>query len=359
MSKKYRVVVVGVAHMHVFENTQAFAQHPQCEVLGFADVPPKTPTLGDKPTTRKGNVIFLQEKGLPLFEDYRSMVDELHPDIAIVCCENAQHHAVITDLLGRGIHVVVEKPLALTIEDARAMADLAVEKGVALIVNWPSTWVPAMRAAQPLVEAGEIGHVYKFTYRNAYSPGPLGYVPGITDEEKAVEWWHIAETGGGAYLDYCCYGCNLARYFLGEKADTAWGLKFNVATPYATAEDNGVLVAQFPSGAVAMLDGSWTQKHPGVSNGPICFGSEGTLVVDGANDRVLIYKEKGKTEPTRVVEAPPLPEDRNDLAKEVIHHLETGEPLHPTMSMQVNLDAMAILDAGIRAAASGCTEKVK
>ena len=61
---------------------------------------------------------------------------------------------------------------------------------------------------------------------------------------------------------------------------------------------------------------------------------------------------------TVVTEGDPLPEGRETLAKEFIHHLETGEPLHPTLDMMQNVEAMAILDAGIRSAASGKMELV-
>ena len=59
-----------------------------------------------------------------------------------------------------------------------------------------------------------------------------------------------------------------------------------------------------------------------------------------------------------MTEGDPLPEGRATLAEEFIHHLETGDPLHPTLEMMQNLEAMAILDAGIRSAASGKMELV-
>jgi hypothetical protein len=66
----------------------------------------------------------------------------------------------------------------------------------------------------------------------------------------------------------------------------------------------------------------------------------------------------GATEPDQVIEGESLPEGRETLAKEFLHHLETGDPLHPMLDMEFNLEVMAILDAGIRSAKSGQMELV-
>jgi len=72
-----------------------------------------------------------------------------------------------------------------------------------------------------------------------------------------------------------------------------------------------------------------------------------------------VYSSRGHGgEPDDVVVGEPLPEGRGSEAEEFIHHLETGEPLHPTLQLEHNLEAMAILDAGIRSARSGKTELV-
>ena len=71
--------------------------------------------------------------------------------------------------------------------------------------------------------------------------------------------------------------------------------------------------------------------------------------------RLVAYSPTGQR---LKLEGDPLPEGRETLAREFIHHLETGEPLHPTLEMMQNLEAMAILDAGIRSAASGKMELV-
>ena len=124
---------------------------------------------------------------------------------------------------------------------------------------------------------------------------------------------------------------------------------------------------RFPQ-ALAILEGTWTTWHAGVPTGPIAYGAKGTLVVNSrprgegqpADQVVEVYTTRGygPAQPDQIVEGEPLPAGRATLAEEFIHHLETGEPLHPTLDPDLNLEMMAILDAGIRAAASGKLELV-
>ena len=87
-------------------------------------------------------------------------------------------------------------------------------------------------------------------------------------------------------------------------------------------------------------------------------GTTGTMSLQGASATGQVRLVQGKGAEPRLVEGAPLPEGRDTLAKEFIHHLETGEPLHTTLDADFNLDAMAVLDAGIRSAESGKMELV-
>ena len=170
----------------------------------------------------------------------------------------------------------------------------------------------------------------------------------VTKAEKAAEWWHQASEGGGALLDYCCYGACLAAWFLDAVPVSVQGMKANLMSP-GDADDNATLMLRFRA-ATALLEASWTTFHRGVPNGPIVDGTHGTMVVEGPD--VMIYGERGAMTPTRVEQGDPLPAGRATIGEEFLHHLETGEALHPTLDLPLNLDAVGILDAGIRAAGS-------
>jgi predicted dehydrogenase len=371
MKKTYRIGVIGFAHMHVNTLLDEFAKLPGVQWTACADTVPAVPPRCAKKDTRIANLKRAREvTGIPrAYEDYRQLLAKEKPDIVIFCPENSRHGEVAEAIAAAGAHLVTEKPMAASLGEALRMARAVRTAGVELMVNWPTTWSPAVRAAKVLLEQGVIGQVWELKWRNGASMGPLAYGTGldeVTDAEKRAEWWHQAAAGGGALLDYCCYGACLSRWLLDQKAVAASSLKANLASPYGDAEDNAVIVVRFER-AMAILEGTWTTWNTGVPVGPVIYGTRGTLVVDHAVDprtgkdapAVKVYMTRAyQGEPDRLVFGDPLPVGRATLAEEFAHHLETGEPLHPTLQLEHNLEAMAILDAGIRSATSGKQELV-
>jgi predicted dehydrogenase len=144
-------------------------------------------------------------------------------------------------------------------------------------------------------------------------------------------------------------------------------MRANLTSPFGDADDNAIITVRFPN-ALALLEATWTTWNVGLPTGPIAYGTRGTLVTnlrklagqEHPTSVVEVYTSRGYAfgGPDRIVEGEPLPEGRATLAEEFVHHLETGEPLHPTLDMMQNLEVMAILDAGIRSANSGKVEFV-
>lgn len=359
MAHKWRIAVIGYAHSHISHFVDCFLkQGDRVEWVATADTKPLVEPLSSVPGTRYGTMNEILEK-VPFqkkYDDYEKLLAENELDLVITCSENAQHVNVACAALKKGIHVLMEKPFATNLQDAVRMVRAAEEGKAEIIINWPTTWRASIRYAHELISKGEIGKLFKVTWRNADSYGPLSYGQQMTDVEKGYEWWYQQAAGGGVLLDYCCYGACLSRWFYGEKAVSAYGLKGRFDSHFGDTEDYATITARYPQG-VAILEGSWTTQNTGVANGPLFFGTEGTMVVE-KDGSLTCYKTRHKNDPDIVYDVPPLPEGREDIAKEVLYHLETGEPLHPTLSLPVNFDAMALLDAGIRSAESSKMELV-
>ena len=185
------------------------------------------------------------------------MLDKETFDILIFCPENARHGEVAEAIAAKGIHMVTEKPMAASLSDALRMVRAVKANNVELMVNWPTTWNPAIRKMKALIDEGVIGDLWEVKWRNGASMGPLSYEVGPnawTDIEKSAEWWHHEADGGGALLDYCCYGACLARWFIGEPAASATAVSANVNSHYGDAEDNAIITVRFPR-SLAILEG--------------------------------------------------------------------------------------------------------
>ena len=353
--KKWKLGVIGFAHMHVNGLIDDFNGLAEVEWIACADTKPSVKPVSDQRETRTANIKrALEVTKIPkYYECYNEMLNSEKFDIIIACPENAKHGETAEKIAEKGVHMLFEKPMSSSYGDALRMTRAAAHHNVKLAINWPSTWWAAVRTAQALAESGIIGRPLKFFYRNSSSLGPLEYGQTLTPYEKSAEWWHREEDGGGAMLDYCCYGSCLSRWFMGKPAVAAMGIRANLNSTYGDADDNGIITARFPDG-IATIEGSWTTVHTGINNGPVVFGEKGTLVCEGG--KVLVFKDRNSAEPTETYNAEPIDEHRNNPAKEFLNHLSAGEPLHITMQPEFNLEAMAILDAGIRSAKSGRLE---
>jgi glucose-fructose oxidoreductase len=365
--RRYRVAVIGVAHMHVNELMRRFAELPSVDMVAIADTAPPEPNQSS-PSTRAHTLAVAQaDIGVArLYQDYRLLLERERPDIVLLCPELARTGEIGEVVAQHGAHIVTEKPLAASLAEARRLMRAVESAGVRLMVNWPSAWSGSIRRMKQLIDDGRIGVLQQLHGRwgsagplasGATHPGVRGQVTPLTDAEKGATWWYDAASGGGAFLDYCCYGAALARWFFGAPPATALGVRVNLASPFGTADDNGILILQFAGGGLATIEGTWSCVDLGGLHGPVVYGSTGTLSLDGRRPDAHV-RVSGPT-PEAVLEPPvALPAERATLAREFLHQLETGEPLHPLLGPRLNLEVMAALDAGMRAAEHGQRQPV-
>jgi glucose-fructose oxidoreductase len=356
--QQYRVAVIGVAHMHVNELMRRFAELPNVEMVAIADTAPPEPNQ-TSPSTRAHTLRVAQsEVGVArLYQDYHALLEQERPDIVLLCPELARTAEIGEVIAQHGAHIVTEKPLTASLAEAERLLRAVDAAGVRLMVNWPTAWSGAILRMKQLIDDGRIGALQQFHGRwgsggpfatGAAHPGVRERVTPLTDAEKGATWWYDAASGGGAYLDYCCYGAALARWFFDRLPTTALAVRVNLGSPYGGADDNGLLVLQFGERGLATIEGTWSCQDLGGLYGPVAYGAEATLSISGERVRVTGLGPEPAYEPG--VE---LPAERASLARAFLHHLDTGEPLQPLLDARFNLDVMAALDAGIRSASDG------
>jgi predicted dehydrogenase len=368
MSRRLRIGIVGFGHVHVNFVSSLYQAHPRAQLVACADTRPLRPELRAAPYTREWNREYVMRQcGLDkLYDDWREMLAKESLDAAIVTCENARHGEVAEACARAGVHVCVEKPLAASWEEAQRMTRASREAGTLLLVNWPSAWLPHARKAKELIDAGMIGRVLEVGYRVG-DTGVLGRgarhklaetAGEMTGEERGATWWHQVETGGGAFLDLCCYGAMYSRWFTGESAISALGLKANLDSEWADAEDFGSLLIRFPH-AVGSGQGSWaTFGSEYLKTSPVAaYGSAGLLSFPIYGGQPVVVLERPGAAP-ETIEPDPLPAGRANIAEEFLHCIETGDAPFPILAPEFNLEVMDILEAGARSAASGRMEPV-
>jgi glucose-fructose oxidoreductase len=175
---RYKVVIIGFAHMHINEVAACFYAHPKIKLAACADTVPAVPEIHEGPYTRGWNLRFVREHyGIEkVYDDYVAMLEAEKPDLAIITSENVWHRQIVQDCALRGVDVCIEKPMAMSYSDALAMVRDARATGIRLLVNWPLTWRPYLHQMKQHVDEGAIGQLIQVKYRAGHT-GPLGPGP--------------------------------------------------------------------------------------------------------------------------------------------------------------------------------------
>lgn len=149
MAEKIRVAVIGAGNMGK-NHLRNYALLPDAELAGLADINPKTANLA-------------AQYGIPHFTDYKQMLDELQPRAVSIVVPTPLHYKVASEAMGRGIHCLLEKPIASTVEEADKLIKLAERQGIIFTVGHIEHYNPLIRKLKSMVDGGRVGKVTSIT----------------------------------------------------------------------------------------------------------------------------------------------------------------------------------------------------
>lgn len=350
--KKYKAAFFGLAHPHAETLYNALKNREDVDCIGYADVSPHD----EQPDADREANLTCHGCTMERYENWLDLLDK-NPDIAIVAADNKNKVDICLKTLSMGILTIIEKPMAINYEDAKRMVDCAKKHNTTLVTNWPIAWFPAFREAKKLADAGEVGEIRRVVYRSPATWGPYSYLPGgVLPPEETLKktWWYQHDLGGGSILDYACYGAMITTWVFGKRAERVCAIKKSFDTKFSDVEDYSAMLLDFGSG-VGLLEGSWSSYNPAeIATGPVIYGSDGVIVCDRHSKEIKIYKSRTHPpkEPDKVISLDSLIVAKS-MGDNIIDFMNGDGELDEMLSMELNLDAMAALDAGRRAAENG------
>jgi predicted dehydrogenase len=343
VTARLRVGVLGLSHDHVWGNLAAIAADELGRVVAAAE-----------PASRLRERVAREHGGVDLHPTYDALLERRDLDAVLVFADNRSSAELGVQALGRGLPVMVEKPMAADLVGAEALLAAARTAGVCLMVNWPSAWRPAIRHGLELARMGRVGEPVQLSHRGGHA-GPREF--GCSPEFSA--WlYDPVRNGGGALIDYCGYGAVLARVLLGQPSAVS-AVSAQLRKPDLPTEDSAVVVLRYPR-ALALLEASWTQIGAQPAFGVIVYGDAGTVIVhqpratrDGqavGPGRIEIVSVTG----SEIIEPPPLPRAERDGPTYFLTCLRTGRSVEGLCAPDVGRDVQELLEAGFRASATRC-----
>jgi predicted dehydrogenase len=282
--------------------------------------------------------------------DLAKMLDSVKPEAVVAFGSIYEHLAVVEACAPRRIHVMVEKPLAVNIEHAERMSQLAKQYNIYLLTNYETSWYPTtVKSYQLLNDSNKIGSLRKAVFHHGHQgPKEIGVGP------EFLEWLtDPVQNGGGALIDFGCYGANIMTYLTkGEKpiSVTAVTRQFKPAI-YPRVDDEAIIVVSYPS-SQAIIQASW--NWPFGRKDMELYGESGFIFAKNSKD--YMFKPTGKKEEERIVSEKDVAiyTDPFSYFVDVIRGKIRVDP-YGVYSLENNLLVVRILDAARESSKTGKT----
>ena len=279
------------------------------------------------------------------------MLDRVHPDAVVAFGSIFEHMAVVEACAPRGIHVMVEKPLATNVVHAKRMAELAEKNHIHLLTDYETSWYPTTAKSFQLVnDSNFIGTIRKVVIHDGHQ-GPKE----IGCDQFFLDWLtDPVQNGGGALIDFGCYGANLMTYLQkGQEPVSVTAVTRNFKPEiYPKVDDEATIIVSYPE-AQCIIQASW--NWPFGRKDMEIYGDSGYIfAMDNKNMR--LRNRTMNLEQTKRITSKDIAvyEDPFAYFADVIHGKVIMTKYDP-YSLSNNLTVVKILEAARESAKTGKT----
>jgi predicted dehydrogenase len=318
------------------------AHRPEIRIVGISD---SDRSLFDRYAAKYGLDPALYHA------DLEEMLRTAKPQAVLVYSSTFDHRKIVELCAKHHIAVMMEKPLAVSLEDARAIERAAREATIQVLVNYETSWYPSNHAAYELVRTGAIGEVRKVVVHDGHQgPKEIGvgaeFLNWLTDPKL---------NGGGALFDFGCYGADLTTWFMnGQRPLSVTAITQQIKPEnYPHVDDEATIILTYPK-AQAILQASW--NWPFDRKDMEVYGRTGYVITVRRED--LKVRRAGEKE-EQFIAAQKVPFPYGDSLTYLRAVVLGGEKPDGLSSLETNVIVTEILDAARQSAASGKTVNLK
>lgn len=291
----------------------------------------------------------------PVFDHLETMLDKVKPDAVVAFGSIFDHMKVVEAAAPRGIHVMVEKPLATNVKHVIRMQQLAEKHKIKLLTNYETSWYPTTEKVYDLVhDSSYVGSVRKVVIHDGHEgPKEIGV------NKEFLDWLtDPVQNGGGALIDFGCYGANLMTYLMkGEMPTsvTAVSATYKPGT-YPKVDDETTIIVSYPR-AQCIIQASW--NWPFSRKDMEVYGETGYLL---AMNQTTLRKRNKSSKGEEIVQ---VGEKETSVYTDPFAYLAdviTGRITVPPFglySMENNIIVVKILEAARESAKTGKTVMMK
>ncbi|NBK23291.1 MAG: Gfo/Idh/MocA family oxidoreductase [Spirochaetia bacterium] len=265
---KYSLIGCG----RISPNHIAAALASKLEIVGLCDIDPLM--IEDKILKFKLDATQIKQ-----YQDYQLMLDELKPELVSICTESGKHAAIALDCIRRGINIIVEKPIALSIEDADAIIEEARKHNVKVCACHQNRFNKSVVKIREAMDQRRFGRLFYGTAHIRWNRGHEYY--------DRASWRGTWEQDGGALMNQCIHNIDLLRWMMGNEVVEVFAYTDKLNHPYIEAEDLGIALIRFANGSYGIIEGTTDIYPRNLEETLYLFGEKGTVKAGGQSVNII------------------------------------------------------------------------
>ena len=339
----FRLGIAGLVHGHVSGFLKSASTRGDVQIAGIFDPDPEL-------VSKYGDLYKLPAEAR--FSSLDAMLKAVRPDAVATFTSTAGHRAVVESCAARRIPVMMEKPLATTVADARAMEKAAKAAGIAVMVNYETTWYESHSEIWRLVrQNNSVGEIRRMVAMDGHQ-GPQA----IHVQPEFFKWLiDPVQNGAGALFDFGCYGANLMTWLMdGDRPLKVTALtQTNKPTLYSPVDDQATVLLEYRK-AQGVIEGSW--NWPFSRKDLEVYGESGYAIASGSTGLRVRLRDQAKEESRTTTALSANTRDPISYLMALVRN-----KIQPTglSSLENNIVVVEILDAARESARSGKTIDLK
>ncbi len=214
-----------------------------------------------------------RDSSIVRYTDYQKLIEEVQPDLVGIATESGVHAKIALFCIEHGVHCIIEKPIAMNMEDADEIVRRSREKHVKVSACHQNRFNLAVQETRKALEEGRFGKLSHGSIHVRWNRNKEYY--------EQADWRGKWATDGGALMNQCIHGIDLLRWMFGDEVEEVYGVTRQQLHDYLEAEDLGLAIIKFKNGAVATVEGTTNVYPQNLEETLYIFGENGTVKLGG------------------------------------------------------------------------------
>jgi len=265
---KYALIGCG----RISPNHLEAAVNNNLDIVGICDIVPENmKTLLEK--------LNMEGANIKQYTDYKEMLETEKPELVAIATESGEHARIALECLDRGANLIIEKPIALSLEDADKIIEKSKEKGLVVCANHQNRFNKSIQKIRKAVEDGDFG---KMMYGTAHIRWNRG-----KDYYTQAPWRGTWAQDGGALMNQCIHNIDLLRWMMGDEVTEVCAYTDNLNHDFIEAEDLGIAIVKFKNGSYGIIEGTTNVYPKNLEETLYLFGQKGTVKAGGKSVNII------------------------------------------------------------------------